>query len=167
LVIRTIAYSCPGRRNIGGSRSIKGTYEFYKNNILIGSGIAGFNVPGGHYLPHDVSPYLAGFGFSVSGFTTGDTLKIIYSDYMSNLWAYPNEVIGGYDYSGTGTTCPNATTDASNNNRTLFSNCDPSSLTTGCTVYYDINPQTTLTGTNFAYMYGSCKTLNTLTGIIT
>ncbi len=66
---------------------------------------------------------------------------------------------------GYGTTATEACQDVTDNNRTLYSDCQAIEFSGGCTVFVDTFPNA-LTGYNFVVINGSTYTINSTTGLV-
>lgn len=83
-------------------------------------------------------------------------------------YTYP---AGGTTFSfggcGRGITIGGACTDATNNSRTFYSDCDSSTFGVGCTVYTDSAGTTLLTGYGYIFMNSANWNIDSITGVVT
>ena len=75
-----------------------------------------------------------------------------------------DQIIETFQYNGVGygNTSENACNDATFNNKTLYSNCNI--ITSGCTIYFDSNGITPLTGFTYIFINNQVWDINTNTG---
>ena len=78
----------------------------------------------------------------------------------------PTPSLYAFGNCGYGNTIGNACTDASINNRTLYSNCDLYSFGAGCVVYADNIGPSPLTGNSYIFMAGANWDINPANGVV-
>lgn len=78
----------------------------------------------------------------------------------------PTPVLYSYGNCGRGSSVGTACSDANDNNRTFYSNCDSYSFGVGCEVFID-NSGTLLTGYSYIFMNSANWDVNSANGIVT